>query len=113
MSKFIVFKGLNSYASTLAKKAKDIEKVDVVVKRNAFRVERHARLFAPVKSGVLRSSIHTLRLKEGVYAVADGVDYGIFQEMGTAFFKGQFFLTRAMKKNRDKFINDLKALIEK
>lgn len=110
--RLIVFEGLNRYVEALSKKAKDIEKVDKVVKRNAFRVERQARINAPVKSGVLRSSIHTLRLKKGVYAVVDGVDYGIFQEFGTSHFKGRFFLTKAMKKNRKKLIEDIKKLID-
>lgn len=111
--KLIVFKGLNKYLETLKDKIKDIEKVDRVVEKAARRIEREAKRLAPVKTGNLRGSIHSAKIKKGVWFVADGVDYGIYQELGTRRgVKARFFLTSAFKKNKKKLITDLKALIE-
>jgi len=55
---------------------------DQVVKWLAFQVEAGAKMRAPVDTGALRSSIRTDRAGQGVWRVEDGVEYGIYQELG-------------------------------
>jgi hypothetical protein len=48
----------------------------------AHRVEAIAKPLAPHDTGALRDSIIVERKKEGEYWVQDGVEYGIFWELG-------------------------------
>lgn len=64
---------------------------DQVVKWLAFQVEAGAKMRAPVDTGALRSSLNTARVETGVWRIEDGVEYGIYQEMGfTHHGSGQF-----------------------
>ena len=53
---------------------------DGALKSIAFQVEGIAKTLAPVDTGALRNSIHTEKQQEGLYWVADGVEYGIYVE---------------------------------
>jgi hypothetical protein len=55
---------------------------DQVVKWLAFQVEAGAKMRAPVDTSALRNSLHTEQQEEAWYRVSDGVDYGIYQELG-------------------------------
>jgi HK97 gp10 family phage protein len=61
----------------------------------AFQVEGEAKVRAPVDTGALRNSIHTEKKKAGLYWVADGVEYGIYQELGTYKMRAQPFMVPA------------------
>lgn len=67
------------------------------LKKIGLSIEREAKIRAPIRTGRLRSSIHTklMRLK---VLVKDGVFYGIFQELGTRFMKAQPFMKPAVLK---------------
>lgn len=59
-------------------------------------LEGHAKRLAPVRTGRLRSSIHTTPLRPAdKITVADGVDYGAYQEYGTSRFPAHPFLRPA------------------
>lgn len=81
-----------------------------VLHKGALRIERTAKILAPVDTGTLRASIHTVKLSELSYKVSDGVNYGIWQEIGTKYIEGVHFLERAAKKNKDKILADIEAL---
>ena len=79
---------------------------DQVVKWLAYQVEAGAKMRAPVDTGALRNSLHTEQVQEGVYRVSDGVEYGLFLEIGYRHFgSGQFiqypFLIPACEEIRD------------
>lgn len=61
----------------------------------AFEVESQAKTRAPVDTGALRASIHTSRIKSDLFWVSDGVEYGIYQELGTYKMGAQPFLAPA------------------
>jgi len=99
MSISVKVTGLNSLFKTLDKKEKNIDDVDKILKNGAFRIERDAKIKAPVDSGTLRASINTQRIKKLKWKVADGVNYGIWNEIGTRFIVGKHFLQKAAIKN--------------
>ena len=100
MSKGLIrYKGLRSLSSTLKKKQKAIKKADSELFHSALKVERDAKIGAPVDTGVLRNSLHTTKMKFLQYKVSDGVNYGVFLEFGTRFIAGRHFLQIAAKKN--------------
>lgn len=75
-------------------------------------VERETKINAPVKTGLLRSSIHKVERKlEGeVYA---GVTYAVHQEYGTRYFKGRFFMTNAVKNLTQKINEYFRKALER
>ncbi|MFA5216876.1 HK97-gp10 family putative phage morphogenesis protein [Sulfuricurvum sp.] len=84
------------------------------IKNVASLILKDAKLNAPVKSGALRRSgrleaevgsgreMGTIFVKFG--GPGTNVDYATYQELGTSFFPGRFFLHDAVKKNQAKLI---------
>ena len=60
-------------------------------------VEGHAKRYAPVDTGRLRSSITTTpKYPSNTITVSDGVQYGFYQEYGTTRMKPQPFMRPAL-----------------
>lgn len=79
-----------------------------VVKKYAFAIEGEAKQLAPVLTGFLKNSIQAEEAKtKANWTISDGAEYGIFQELGTRYMEGKFFLTRACEKTADKFFDEL------
>lgn len=79
-----------------------------VVKKYAFVIEGEAKQLAPVLTGFLKNSIQADEGKsKTVWTISDGAEYGIFQELGTRYMEGKFFLTKACEKTADKFFDAL------
>ena len=70
---------------------------DQVLRSLAFQVEAEAKKRAPVDTGALKSSIMTNRKGKGWYWVQDGVEYGIYQELGTHKMRAQPFMVPAVE----------------
>ena len=64
-----------------------------------YRVEGDAKQFAPVDTGALRNSINTEQVNAMTVHIQDGVEYGIYQELGTRKMKAQPFMIPAVEKN--------------
>jgi HK97 gp10 family phage protein len=71
---------------------------DQAISSIAFQVEGEAKLLSPVKTGALKNSIHTEKVEENTYIVGDGVEYGIYQELGTCKMAARPFLIPALEK---------------
>jgi HK97 gp10 family phage protein len=85
---------LNRITSELRPKASEI------IRRTAFTVQGKAQQLAPVDTGALKNSLHT-EIKDPLMAiVADGVEYGIYQELGTYKMAAHPFLTPAIESER-------------
>lgn len=83
-------------------------KAKAAVMKGAFMIEGDAKQMAPVDTGALRNSIESEE-GQGISAVVhDGVEYGIWQELGTRKMAAQPFMIPAMEKNADA-IRDLIA----
>ncbi len=73
---------------------------DRVIASAAFQVEAEAKARAPVDTGALKNSIHTEPKGNKIYWVADGVEYGIYQEFGTHRMSAHPFMMPAVEKVR-------------
>ncbi|GAB2959000.1 hypothetical protein GCM10027048_27740 [Hymenobacter coalescens] len=86
------------------------EAVRTAVAQTALQVESDAKGFAPVDTGRLRSSIKADISASGLSAtVSTNVSYAVFQEFGSRYQAAQPFLGPAFEKNRQAFLNNLKA----
>lgn len=84
--------------------------MDQAIAATAFQVEAEAKPLAPYDTGALQNSIHTEKVSSKHYIVADGVEYGIYQELGTKRMAAHPFLIPAVEKVRN-FIVDKVAKI--
>lgn len=103
-------KKLNNLKSELKKKAGLGLSVQMALTKRAYMVCRDAKIYSPINRGILRASIHVEKLGPYKFKVADGVSYGIFQELGTKYIKGKYFLQRAAKKNTKGIKTDIEKL---
>lgn len=79
-------------------KPKIMKAIKKGLKKAGLIIERDAKIFAPVRTSRLRSSIHTTQ--EGFKAIIqDNVHYGIHQEYGTRFMKAHPFMKPSVNKN--------------
>lgn len=85
--------------------ARDLNKnTEQVLKSFAFQVEGEAKTRAPVDTGALKNSINTKKMSDNLYRVQDGVEYGLFQELGTSRMAAHPFMKPAVEAVR-KFIH--------
>lgn len=72
---------------------------------NDVGIEMHAtaRRLAPVKTGRLRDSIY-YKVAEWLLRLGCAVPYAAFQEFGTRYFPGRFFLTEAINLNLPRLV---------
>jgi len=83
------------------------------------KILSQAKINAPVKTGALRASgrIENIGTRKNpdfriLFGGINDVDYAGFQEFGTVFFAGRFFLTRAVDKYRPKYVGAVKGALE-
>lgn len=66
-------------------------------------IAEQAQQNAPVDTGALRDSIEAEQSASLEWLVHDGVDYGIYQELGTSRMQAQPFVVPAVEGYRTKF----------
>lgn len=71
--------------------------MDRAIAAIAHQVEGYAKDNAPVDTGALKNSLNTSKEGEAKYYVQDGVEYGLFVELGTYKMSAQPFLIPAME----------------
>jgi len=71
--------------------------VDTVLGILAHQVEGASKALAPVDTGALKNSIETKKVKMNEWRVQDGVEYGIYQELGTSRMAAQPFMVPAVE----------------
>lgn len=100
----------------LEKITKEMEpRAQAILSDAAFEVETNAKKNAPVKTGALRNSIHVNETrKDNKYSrvISDGVEYGIYQELGTIKMAAHPFLIPAVEAIREKFNKMWEALFK-
>ena len=82
----------------IMKKVQIEEELNKAVERIAFLIEGEAKRICPVRTGRLRASIHTGKIREGVYYVGTNVHYAPYVEFGTRKMAAQPYLRPAAKK---------------
>jgi HK97 gp10 family phage protein len=71
-----------------------------VVKSGAQAVQGYAANAAPVDTGALRNSIHASPAGDLLWWVGDGVEYGIYQELGTSRMAAHPFMVPAVERTQ-------------
>ena len=83
-----------------------------IIRTAAFEVEGDAKRRAPEDTRALINSIQAEEKDETTWRVGDGVEYGIYQEMGTSRMAAQPFLIPAVEAVRQMFVNKWKELFQ-
>lgn len=89
-------------------------KASKVVNKYGLAITGEAAKNAPLDTGALRSSITSESMMTGdmSFTVQDGVNYGIFQELGTSKMAAQPFLLPAVEAWRQKFLDAFAELFK-
>ncbi len=99
--------GLNDWVNSL-----NNEKLPIVVKKHALNIQANAAKDAPVDTGALKNSIKAEPIDDRNWTVHDGVEYGLFQELGTSRgVKAKHFLGGACEREADSFFKDVKEAL--
>jgi len=86
------------------------------LQKGALRVERDAKINAPVDTGRLRASISTRLIEEDGNTIAEvgsSVEYAPMVEYGTSKKAARPFLFPAYNQNKDKIRKDIAAAVRK
>jgi HK97 gp10 family phage protein len=84
---------------------------DKLVKAGATAIQGKAATLAPVDTGALKSSLHTEKHGELTYWAADGVEYGIYQELGTSRMAAHPFMVPAAEWVRPQYVESFRKLL--
>ena len=74
-----------------------------IIKKAALQVEAVAKPLAPIDTGALRNSIQAEQMGPHTWWVQDGVEYGIYQELGTRKMAAHPFMVPAVERVRPFF----------
>ena len=108
-------KGIKLDTSVLDKMTAEARpKASAIVARYGWTITGEAAKLAPVDTSALRNSITSeSRLSSDLlFTVQDGVEYGIFQELGTSKMGAQPFLVPAVEKWSQKFLDAFAELFK-
>lgn len=83
---------------TAVREMLDERQLERAVKKVTLLIERHAKEYAPVRTGRLRASIHNGQIDRLTYFVGTGVEYGIYVEFGTYKMRAQPFMRPAISR---------------
>lgn len=91
-------------------------KAATVIRKTAYAIERDAKVFSPVDTGNLRSSISTSFEGDGRFAVliaeiGPTADYARFVEEGTSVNAPQAFMGPALDRNTPGFVAGMEQIV--
>jgi len=107
----------DTFTPWLNEYAQKPKKMNNIVKRHASQIQFNSAASAPVDTGALKNSMEIEQLDftigRIVWEIHDGVDYGVYQELGTSRgVTAQHFLGRAAEQQEDKFFKDIAKELE-
>lgn len=85
-------------------------RISAILRTSVFAIVGDAKIRAPVATGALRNSIDAEEKNKLLWHIHDGVEYGIFQELGTSRMRAQPFLTPAVMAEEQHFLGAFKEL---
>jgi len=88
------------------------QKAEELVAAGAEAVQGRAAAKAPVDTGALRNSISAGFFRSLLWHVGDGVEYGIYQELGTSRMAAQPFMVPAVEWARPEYNKSWRKLFE-
>lgn len=95
------------------KKSRDLQPIKDVVSLNGAEMARSAQRNAPIDTGNMKGSIRMELENNGLSVeVSPRTEYDVYVEKGTRFQHARPFIGPAYRKQKVKFIQDLKELCE-
>jgi HK97 gp10 family phage protein len=89
-------------------------KASEIVRTTAFEVEQKAKMLAPVKTGALKGSLKAEEHGGPLsWWVHDGMEYGLFNELGTSRMAAHPFMVPAVEGVRAKWIERWRELFSR
>nr|WP_302224762.1 HK97-gp10 family putative phage morphogenesis protein [Streptococcus lutetiensis] len=114
MSVFFKVKGVDRLVRQLAIKSKQARiATDRQLELSSKRIERMAKVKAPVDTGALKNSIFSAKAGNLTYKVTAPQHYAIYVEKGTRKMRAQPYLKPALDAERPKLISNLRKLYER
>lgn len=114
MSVSFKVKGVDRLVRQLAIKSKQARIVtDRQLELSSKRIERMAKVKAPVDTGALKNSIFSAKAGNLTYKVTAPQHYAIYVEKGTRKMRAQPYLKPALDAERPKLISNLRKLYER
>jgi HK97 gp10 family phage protein len=114
MSVSFKVKGLDRLVRQLAIKSKQARiATDRQLELSRKRIERMAKVKAPVDTGALKNSIFSAKAGNLTYKVTAPQHYAIYVEKGTRKMRAQPYLKPALDAERPKLISNLRKLYER
>ena len=106
----ISFSGLSELVEAVTE-SKKLDDVKGAVKKHTANMARYALSNVPVKTGFLKRS-ELIALEEAGMAgrVSFYADYGPYQEYGTRWIYGKFFLKKGYERASEEFLADLERM---
>ena len=91
----------------------NLSDVKRVVATNGSELTRNSQRLAPVDTGRLAGSINLSLEDGGMTAVTrDGVNYGVYNDLGTRYRTGTGFMTSSYNLQASKFKRDMEMLVK-
>lgn len=107
-------KGVDRLVRQLAIKSKQARiATDRQLELSSKRIERMAKVKAPVDTGALKNSIFSAKAGNLTYKVTAPQHYAIYVEKGTRKMRAQPYLKPALDAERPKLISNLRKLYER
>lgn len=107
----ITIKGMEPLIAKL-EKGMDVNPVKEVVKMNGAELHKNAQRLAAVDTGFMKRSIVIKVTDGGLRAeVKPTAEYAPYVEFGTRFMAAQPFMRPSYQKQRERFLEDLKRLM--
>lgn len=114
MSVSFKVKGVDRLVRQLAIKSKQARiATDRQLELSSKRIERMAKVKAPVDIGALKNSIFSAKAGNLTYKVTAPQHYAIYVEKGTRKMRAQPYLKPALDAERPKLISNLRELYER
>ena len=114
MSVSFKVKGVDRLVRQLAIKSKQARiATDRQLELSSKRIERMAKVQAPVDTGALKNSIFSAKAGNLTYKVTAPQHYAIYVEKGTRKMRAQPYLKPALDAERPKLISNLRKLYER
>ena len=106
-------KGLDRFIRSVELKPKEAQKaVNAELARSSYRVERLARVNAPVDTGWLRSQIYAEEQKLLYHKVISPALYSVYLELGTRKMAAQPFMDPALRAEWPRLMANLNRMFK-
>ncbi|OHX28329.1 hypothetical protein BKX95_00280 [Streptococcus iniae] len=114
MSLSYKMRGLDEFIKHAMKQKQEVKSaVDFEIGQAALRVERRAKILAPVDTGWLRTQIYNEKQRMMHYKVISPALYSVYLELGTRYMSAQPYLDPALRAEWPVLMANLKKMFRR